>query len=579
MITAALMLSLFPATVGDVFTVGPSPQDDYVDLQTAIDSVPAGADLRLASGVYANDYFIDNKSLTLSGGSLAEIQGSLVVSGIAANQTVILRGLEVRGQVDSALVFRDSDGLLLAEDCEFVGGSLPGVRTHSAGAMVLNEVQGKAGSYNVTGSGLSVSSTEFLTVHESTFRAGVGSDAARINSGTGSAVYIGGSYIRGGGGAHGSSGLGCGGNGGDGLDSSGSANVIRIRDTITIRGSGGPGSMGFGICGTCVCNGWPGMPVRGPSIPLGGPEPEFIVPTEVTPGQSLAMTVSRELGDDVYVSFSSVVTPQDVAGDRGILYTGYTGTPVGNSSWQWIGSLTSSSLTAMVQVPTSAVSSEGLTYAQTAHFDPIADRWLYGPLRIIAVRTPVGPPDDLVASVCNGDGGDQLGCTSCPLWWNNASPGTVGGCENSTGSGARLHASGSHSVSLPSGSASDLRFSVSRTPAQSFCRLVSGSGVAPDNPANPCFGMDSGVQATQFRGLRCAINGVRRHGGRPADAAGFVGVTTNPWGGESSPPRGIAQASGFVSGETRYFQVIYRDLEGCCAVLNTTQAIRLTFTP
>lgn len=192
----------------------------------------------------------------------------------------------------------------------------------------------------------------------------------------------------------------------------------------------------------------------------------------------------------------------------------------------------------------------------------------------------IAPPNPF-PEFCNGDGGNQMGCTNCPCM-NNTPAGTVGGCMNSAGTGARLTASGSTSVSIPTMSTTDLRFGISGAPAGAFCILNSGNGVAPGGVANPCFGMNSGTQAAQFDGLRCAIMSTRRHGGRSADANGNVGVTNNPWGGEGGPPVGIAVAGGgFAAGQTRYFQVINRDdpLASCMRGLNTSQAIEVAFTP
>lgn len=182
---------------------------------------------------------------------------------------------------------------------------------------------------------------------------------------------------------------------------------------------------------------------------------------------------------------------------------------------------------------------------------------------------------------CNGDGGNQMGCTNCPCG-NNAIPGTIGGCLNSAGTSARLIVAGDTSVSLPSGASTDLRFSLSGAPANAFCILNSGDAVAPSNVLNPCFGQNSGSQATAFDGLRCAITNTRRHGGRSADAMGDVGTTNGPWGGEGNPAAGLANAgAGFTAGQTRYFQVINRDdvLLSCMRGLNTSQSIEITFTP
>ena len=184
-------------------------------------------------------------------------------------------------------------------------------------------------------------------------------------------------------------------------------------------------------------------------------------------------------------------------------------------------------------------------------------------------------------NLCNGDGGDGIGCTNCPCS-NNAAAGTIGGCLNSASTSAKLVASGSASVSLPSLSTFDLRFGLCSAPPAAFAVLTSGDAVATQNTSNPCFGMDSGIQSSLFDGLRCAIQNIRRHGGRPANSNGDVGIDTNPWGGEGGPNAGIAQASaGFASGQTRFFQVVHREQAtlSCMTGLNTSQAIEITFEP
>lgn len=200
-----------------------------------------------------------------------------------------------------------------------------------------------------------------------------------------------------------------------------------------------------------------------------------------------------------------------------------------------------------------------------------------------------GPSPDIGAyefeiaevSFCSGDGGNQLGCTPCPCG-NNAAIENVGGCLNSAGSSAELHVSGSLSVSLPTSITSDLRFSVLGIAPNKFCVLTSGDAVAPTNPASPCNGMQSGVRAIAYDGLRCAVLNQRRHGGRAADSNGDIGLSNDPWGGEGGPPVGIAQSgSGFSAGQVRYFQAIYRDDADavCMRGLNTSQAVEVSFVP
>lgn len=190
------------------------------------------------------------------------------------------------------------------------------------------------------------------------------------------------------------------------------------------------------------------------------------------------------------------------------------------------------------------------------------------------------PVSTIGPDVCSGDGGDQAGCTNCPCG-NNAVLGTIGGCLNSAGTSAQLLVTGSTSVSLPSGSALDLRVALTSAIPSSLCVLRSGEVAAPGNPASPCFGLSSGIQALAFDGLRCAILGVRRHGARMADSNGSVGLTNSPWGGEGGPDIGLARFAGFVPGENRFFQVIGRDFANlsCMRGLNTTQAIRVVFQP
>lgn len=181
---------------------------------------------------------------------------------------------------------------------------------------------------------------------------------------------------------------------------------------------------------------------------------------------------------------------------------------------------------------------------------------------------------------CNGDGGVSPGCTDCPCM-NNAPAGTSGGCLNSAGSSANLVVTGDSAVSLPMGATFDLRFSLAGAPPTAFCILNSGSAAAPQSLANPCFGLNSGSLAVSFDGLRCAVQNTQRHGGRPADVNGDVGISTNPWGGEAGPFPGIGAVAGFLPGQVRYFQVIHRDdpLQVCMRALNTSQTVRVIFTP
>lgn len=191
-----------------------------------------------------------------------------------------------------------------------------------------------------------------------------------------------------------------------------------------------------------------------------------------------------------------------------------------------------------------------------------------------------GPTPATFDDLCNGDGGDQLGCTDCPCG-NNAVQNTIGGCLNNSGSSARLHATGDVSASLNPGLTTDLRFSITGARPNTLCLLRSGRIIPPGSNAHPCFGLNSGTRSTQFNGLRCIGQGRELHGARVADSNGDVGFTNDPWGGEAAPTPGIAALKGFQAGYVRYFQCWYRDVPGmsCLRSQNTSQAIAVVFQP
>jgi hypothetical protein len=204
------------------------------------------------------------------------------------------------------------------------------------------------------------------------------------------------------------------------------------------------------------------------------------------------------------------------------------------------------------------------------------------PTDLVISADGVGP-GPLYPDFCNGDGGDQMGCTACPCG-NETPMGTIGGCINSSGGGTRLAATGSASVALPSMDTTDLRFTATGSPPNATNVLISGAAVAPANMANPCFGQNSGALSADRDGLRCAVQALVRHGNRSANAMGEIMDPTGPsrvWGGEAQPVDGIAVQGGFIAGQTRFFQITHRDdvLAVCMRGLNTSQAVQVTFTP
>ena len=230
----------------------------------------------------------------------------------------------------------------------------------------------------------------------------------------------------------------------------------------------------------------------------------------------------------------------------------------------WAGSNPCPTLFTSTDLPT-AISISDFNVATTIQLNLENQQSFFGTVTNVHVTSSA----TLFPVSCNGGGGDQLGCTNCPCG-NNAFQLTVGGCVNSTAQSARLAPSGSSSIA-----AADLRFEASGAPVASTAVLTSGNALAPANAANPCFGLNSGVQAMQLDGLRCVVQGVLRHGVRPADANGDIGISTNGWG----TPNGFFNFNAFSAGQTKHFQMIYRDDESqvCMRGQNTSQAVSVTF--
>lgn len=107
-------------------------------------------------------------------------------------------------------------------------------------------------------------------------------------------------------------------------------------------------------------------------------------------------------------------------------------------------------------------------------------------------------------------------------------------------------------------SADDQRFVAIGMPLNSFALLFSGT----ERPTPTALG----------DGLLCVGGTLLRHGVEP---------TTPTYGvGRADFGPGIASAAGFVAGETRHFQVWYRDVGGPCGSgFNTSSALSITFGP
>ena len=155
-------------------------------------------------------------------------------------------------------------------------------------------------------------------------------------------------------------------------------------------------------------------------------------------------------------------------------------------------------------------------------------------------------PGSSLDTFCFGDGsGTVCACGNI---------GAAGeGCANSTGSGATLSVSGSTSVS-----ADNLRLHMAGAPAVTSALLFVGNTR-----------INSGNGDIFGDGLRCVGGPLQRLG---------VQLTA---GGSADWGPGLAPLGGWASGDTRYFQVWYRDVSGspCGGVFNLTHGVGLTMTP
>ena len=156
--------------------------------------------------------------------------------------------------------------------------------------------------------------------------------------------------------------------------------------------------------------------------------------------------------------------------------------------------------------------------------------------------------DTLVPTIfCPGDGTG----TSCPCGNNGAAE---EGCANGSGSGAKLLLEGSSSIS-----AANLVLTASQlTPSQPGLYFQGNNAI------------NGGNGNTFGDGLRCAGGGVIRLQVRFSSASG-----------ESATSIDIATNGGVSSGDTKRYQVWYRDPAGspCGALFNLSNGLEITYVP
>ncbi|MEM7517020.1 MAG: hypothetical protein AAF368_08880, partial [Planctomycetota bacterium] len=166
---------------------------------------------------------------------------------------------------------------------------------------------------------------------------------------------------------------------------------------------------------------------------------------------------------------------------------------------------------------------------------------------------------------CFGASNNGPNCNSpCPCG-NNGVVDSRSGCVNSTGRGAYLEGHGTGQIE-----SDDLRFSMTGALPGVAALLVSGVNQLPLN--GTCA---PGTGLPVFDGLRCAGGNLQRHGIRITDADGNVRLADSSWGVTGD----VLAGAGFVAGQTRNFQVLYRDnvAAGCLTGQNGTNGVSVTF--
>ncbi|MFN0243886.1 MAG: choice-of-anchor E domain-containing protein [Planctomycetota bacterium] len=164
-----------------------------------------------------------------------------------------------------------------------------------------------------------------------------------------------------------------------------------------------------------------------------------------------------------------------------------------------------------------------------------------------------GVPDECeprVDEFCNGDG-SQNGGLDCPCM-NNAPPGARRGCSNGFGGGAQLSATG-----VPSVSNDTLVLSASNIPTSAVAWFYEGSAALNGGHGLP-FG-----------------NGIKCLGGNVIQPqkihVGTGGATMPEFSGFT-----LSQLLGAAPGDTRFYQVWYRNNHGPCGGnVNTTNGLKV----
>ncbi len=575
MLSSLALAFVFAAPIsGDVFTVGLDPQADFASVQAAVDVAKDGDEIRIAAGTYNGDVTISAKSLSVVGESGVILAGAVTVSNLTATQEVVLRSLEAATPSGDApgILVEACEGLVFVEGCAFSGWVSSGLLLRDSEFLVVNEST-LASTYGYSGLWTDSDSVTFAS-YESTATGGLGQSQCDGWLG-GSGLSLGNSQTLGNrliarGGRGGNAGCcpGWGGWGGIGVNVH--SNAAAVFSGINV--AGGPG--GYGCDGGLVTygnfHGGVGDRSRveaGSFAEVLDPGARLMTQSRLAPGEQLSISAERVALDDVWVIVSDTPDAQFnlLPGTIGATLVAFQGAAFTGPEWQFLGVTApgSATLLADVTIPAGAISANGRTYIQTVHVESGTGDLYYGPLRVVDIREP-----ELGTPFCFGDGGDQMGCQECPCG-NEVAQGLRVGCSNGTGRGCRLFARGSRSVT-----SGRLRFDIEGANPNTAAVLFSANNKLPLAGLCP---PGSGIPAPTQDGLRCIGGDRRRHGVRATNSS----FKNNVAWGEPNPAAGIAGAAGFTAGQTRNFQVSYREdpLLVCGQAIQLSNAVEITFAP
>lgn len=280
-LAVALAMAAAPAAAADVLVVAHDGTGDHATIEMAVQLAAPGDIVLVRDGYYQPighnepDSFVEiSKSLTLVGEGAGPITGLLRVTGLAADETVVVRNMRFASpigmsvQLETVGVF-DSLGAVIFEDCSMTGrvgsgssvpGS-PGLRVKNSTAVSLTRctVKGGAGGDTIAllnfgngpgGPGVLVETSQ-LALHHGTVLGGRGGTDSYHGNGsapggdglvsTSSILFLAGGSVTGGAGSNGSPPAEASeGAGGDGLLQSGTGSWLR---SVGLTASGGAGGV------------------------------------------------------------------------------------------------------------------------------------------------------------------------------------------------------------------------------------------------------------------------------------------------------------------------------------------------